>query len=134
MAGGKASARRVPALVVSALLHAGLAVLLGHFLRPGPAPPEPRVVQVTLVTPARREAPPRTPRDERRRVAPRPPVANADADVAPLPLAPAPQAAAGEPGQGQRVLRGLAGCERAGLTREERERCETRRWAKVGAG
>ena len=77
MAGGKASARRAglrpAALVASAGLHAGLAVVLGHFLTQAPAPPEPRVVQVTLVPAVRRAPPP--PRDEPRRLSPRPRVA-----------------------------------------------------------
>lgn len=142
MAGGRSSSRRAPlrptALVVSALLHAGLAVLLGYFLSKTPTYTEPRAVQVTLVAPpARREAAPRTPREERRRLSPRPPVASASADVAPLPVAPAPVVAGaavdGEAVRGQRVLQGLGHCDRAGLSREARERCETGRWARTGA-
>jgi len=142
MAGGKASARRAtlrPAgLLVSAVLHAGLAVVLGHFLAKAPAYPEPRAIQVTLVPSARREPAPRTPRDERRRPTPRPPAA-ASAEVTPLPIAPAPAAVAGpavegEAARGREVLRALGGCDRPGLLREERERCEARRWAKVDPG
>jgi len=137
MAGGKASARglRPAALVGSAVLHALLAIVLGHFLSKGPAHVEPRAIQVTLVTPARRDAPQRTPRDEPRRLAPRPPAASDPVAPLPLPPAEAPPAVAGaavEGPRGREVLRALGGCERAGLAREERERCETRRWARAG--
>jgi hypothetical protein len=140
MAGGRSSSRRATlrpaALAVSAALHAALAVLLGYFLSKTPTYTEPRAIQVTLVAPARREAPPRTERDQPRRLTPRPPVASAGAEVAPLPVAPAPgvagPAADGEAGRGQRVLQALGRCDRAGLSREERERCETGRWARAG--
>jgi hypothetical protein len=133
---GRSSSRRArpAALLVSAALHAALAVLLGYFLSKTPTYTEPQAIQVTLVAPARREAPPRTERDERRRLTPRPPVASASAEVAPLPVAPAPAVAGpdvdGE--AGSRVLQALGRCDRAGLSREARERCETGRWARAG--
>jgi hypothetical protein len=139
MAGGKASSRhttlRAAALAVSAVLHAALAVLLGYFLSKTPTYTEPRAIQVTLVAPAR--APPRTERDAPRRLTPRPPGASASAEVAPLPVAPAPAVAAGaavdgEAARGRQVLQALGRCDRAGLSREERERCETGRWARAG--
>lgn len=50
----------------------------------------------------------------------------------------APLASGGAPSQadltakGRQALRGLGGCDRVTMTREERERCEAERWARVG--
>ncbi|WP_421936379.1 hypothetical protein [Phenylobacterium sp.] len=61
--------------------------------------------------------------------------ARATPAVTDLPVAPriAPPGDGGLAGRAQQALQGLAGCERAGLSREERERCETRRWASADA-
>ncbi len=93
-------------------------------------------MQVTLVSPPERSVPKPAPRRKitrERRVETT--TARATPAVPDLPVAPriAPPGDGGLAGQAQRALQGLGGCERAGLSREDRERCETRRWASAGA-
>ncbi len=91
---------------------------------------------VTLVSPPERsvlrQAPKREIARERRLETT---TARATPAVTDLPVAPriAPPGDGGLAGRAQQALQGLAGCERAGLSREERERCETRRWASADA-
>lgn len=127
---------RPAALAASVAFHAVLLLILARFLSQTPQPAEAPVLQVTLVPPPqrverradRRPEPPPEPRAETTTARATPP----DAE---LPIAPriATPSDGGVEGRAQQALRGLAGCERAGLSREARERCETQRWA-GGAG
>lgn len=129
MSGRTPSGRRGVALLASALLHAALLAVLAHFLTRAPSLQEPVVMQVVLAPPLReppraaahRPAPARVGERPRRIAPPVPgPVAPrlaADGDAAPH-------------GPAQAALRGLASCARADLTREAREACEARAWAR----
>lgn len=128
---------RLAVLLASALLHGALAILLLRHLSQPPAPAEGRALQVSLIPMERlrrdRAEPdrPRARHDEERSAS-RPQL-----DPAPASLSPGPQGAgvggAASASDGLRTLRGLAGCAHpARLTDEERERCETRRWAGSG--
>lgn len=133
---------RTAALVVSGVLHAVLLVLLVRYAARGtPTHREPPTIQAVLVPPDR---PSPTHRDRLR-----PPSSDdRDALARAAPVLPV-QAAAPRPGEvapftpgdaspspteadvAARVLRGLRGCDRAELTRQEREDCEAQRWAKA---
>lgn len=113
---------RPVALGASVVFHAVLLLVLARFLAQTPIHAEAPVMRVTLVLPSERSVPRPAPKREiaRERRA-ETPMARATPAVAELPVAPriAP------PGDG--ALAGQA--QRAGLSREDRERCETRRWA-----
>jgi hypothetical protein len=133
---------RTAALVASGVLHAVLLVLLVRYAAQGtPTYREPPTIQAMLV-PADRQGPAhrdriRPPssddRDALARTAPVPPVQA----VAPLPGEGAPNTTApntvppSEADVAARALRGLRGCDRVELTRQEREDCEAQRWAKA---
>lgn len=137
MAGRKASGRRAIAVFVASVgLHAAVAVMLGYVLARTPEYAEPRAVQVTLVAPPRPDTPPPKPRAEARPRTLR--AAGAAAEVTPRPVAPAPAEARpavdGWDERGLAVLQSLGGCNRPGLSREDRVRCETRAWARMDSG
>lgn len=135
---------RTTALVASGVLHAVLLVLLVRYAARGtPTYREPPTIQAMLVPPDR---PGPAPRDRIR-----PPSSDArDAPARSAPLLPV-QAAAPRPGEvapftpgdalpgippseadvAAKALRGLRACDRAELTRQEREDCEAQRWAKA---
>jgi hypothetical protein len=135
---------RTAAIAVSIVFHLVLLALLVRYAAPtAPAQVEPPAIQALLFPPAR-------PHDARRdRLRPSS-LAVRDAanrarrqarlaralplgDVAPviaLPPTGAGLGADGDVAAGTRpALRGLGGCERAGLTRQQRQDCETQRWA-----
>lgn len=125
---------RLAVLLASALLHGALAILLLRHLSQPPAPVEGRPLQVSLVPMERfrrdRAEPdrPRARHDDSRSAS-RPQLDPAPASIAPGPQGPG-VASGTQASDGLRTLRGLAGCAHpARLTAEERERCETRRWA-----
>lgn len=146
MPSGRISARRADRrsaiFVASALLHLGLLALLAEYLSRSPTLAESPGIQVVLLRPepppvarAPQDAPP--PRLAGTRRAPDTPPFSASAP----PLEPGARSTGGpadDPtsGNGQRTLRGLASCGLADLARmspEEREECQTRRWARTGA-
>lgn len=135
-------ARRRVALAGSVLLHAAVLVVLARFLAQTADYGEAPAIEVSLVP-----MPPRPSQIEREieeapetsdalAAAPalpaRPAVREDDGAVAPRfagEAAPGAEALAAAVRPGSRGLRGLAAdCTRAGLTRDERERCEARRW------
>jgi len=139
-ASGGIGARRAAMLGGSAALHAALLILLARYLAQTPRYAETPVMQVSLAP-----APPRPERVE-------PPIARAApaelrgpvGAVSAPPILSSPAMAgdtealpsgAGGPSDGEAVgemrqaLQALGGCERAGMTREDRERCEARRWS-----
>lgn len=127
---------RPVALGASVVFHAVLLLVLARFLAQTPIQAEAPVMRVTLVSPPELSVPTPAPRREisrERRVETT--TARATPAVADLPVAPriAPAGDGGLAGRAQRALQGLGGCERAGLSREDRERCETRRWASADA-
>lgn len=121
-------------LAASAAFHLLLLALLLRSLASGPSHAEGPVLQVSLVRPPERLRPASTERRARRtapatirdHLAPIPPEPSA---VAPR-MAEAPSADAGA--AMRRALGGLAGCDRPGLSREDRDRCEARRWTGGG--
>ena len=126
---------RLAAFLAAVVFHAILLFFLVRYLPPAPTYGEPPSIQVSLVPPprsgraARDAAPTRSPnRDALARAQPVLP-------IQPLaPLSPNGGVAPGEAGvaaRGLQALRGLRGCDLARLTREERERCEIERWARV---
>lgn len=134
---------RPAVFLVSALFHLGLLLVLAEQLSKAPPSSEAPSIQVFLVPPV---APPATPPKARGDSAPprllrRPRRPDASDLALPKDSRPAIRdTSAGldaPPADGvairaQRALRGLVGCDqpRPGqLTAEERERCETRRWA-----
>lgn len=135
---------RSVALLASAVFHAVLFVLLVRYLAPPPGYEEPPSIQVSLVPPLRPERAHRDLADpaqseardalaQTEPVLPVQPAATSQADGGAAPLTPS-GAAPGEAeiaARGRQALRGLRGCDLARLTREERERCETERWARV---
>ncbi|MBI1685897.1 hypothetical protein [Caulobacter hibisci] len=128
-------------LVASILFHAALLAALAHYKAPPPRRDEKPPLEVSLISPSRsqRDARPaeRSPQTPRPHVAPQVPATPATvAPPAPVgPAAPAPSpAGTGEDAIAARVrqaLGGRRGCERAGLTREARERCQAQQWAGV---
>lgn len=124
---------RAAVLIVSALVHGALALLLVRHLAQAPAYAEGPILQVSLVPPplrADRGTPPRRlpVRREPRETTVAPRIAVPQPDAAPRP--PGPTIPGDDPSaRARQALRGLAGCDRPGLSRDERERCETRRWA-----
>jgi hypothetical protein len=146
MAGSGSFAARAyarPAVfAASALLHLALLLVLAHYLSRSPTYAEPPSLQVFLVpappTPKTRpppepDRPARQPVRQVRASPPRP-----DVPLSPLiPTAPPTRSLPGVDGvsaNAQRALRGLVGCDTpARLTPEERERCQTRRWARPPA-
>lgn len=132
---GRGGGARPYALAASVIFHAALLLVLTRFLAPSLTTAEAPVMQVTLVAPPQRAPrPPSASKPERERQR-RPEATTARATPVPdeLPVAPriAPPGDGGVGGRAQQALRGLAGCERTGLSREERARCETQRWARV---
>ena len=127
---------RPVALGASVVFHAVLLLVLARFLAQTPIHAEAPVVRVTLVSPPERSVPKQAPRREitRERRVERT-TAQATPAVADLPVAPriAPPGDGALAGRAQQALQGLGGCERAGLSREDQERCETRRWASADA-
>lgn len=139
MSGGPSQGRvRAAAIASSVAFHLILLAVLARYLAQVASYAEPPVVQVVLVRPPLSARPaPSTPerRDPRRRAPLQPHLpAPAPPGVETLPLAPgpAPQAQDTLPGRARQTLRGLAGCDSPRLTREERERCDARRWAQRG--
>lgn len=127
---------RPVALGASVVFHAVLVLVLARFLAQTPIQAEAPVMRVTLVSPPERSVPRQAAKREisrERRVETT--TARATPAIADLPVAPriAAPGDGGVAGRAQQALQGLAGCERAGLSREERERCETRRWASADA-
>lgn len=123
------------ALGASVVFHAVLLLVLARFLAQAPIHAEAPVMRVTLVSPPERSVPRQAPRREIARER-RAEATTARATPPPdLPVAPriAPPGDGGLAGRAQPALQGLGGCERAGLSRDERERCETRRWASADA-
>jgi hypothetical protein len=136
---------RTAALVASGVLHAVLLVLLVRYAARGtPTHREPPTIQAMLVPPDRpgpthrdRLRPPSSDdRDALARAAPVLPVQAATphpGEVAPftpgdaLPDTTAPS----EADVAAKALRGLRGCDRVELTRQEREDCEAQRWARA---
>lgn len=130
---------RLAILLASAVLHGALAFLLLRHLSQTPAPVDERALQVSLIPMERLRgdrAQPDRPRSARR---------DTPSPSRPQPEPAAPSSAPGPPSagvasdalgsDGLRTLRGLSGCAYpARLTAEERERCETRRWAGSGRG
>jgi hypothetical protein len=107
--------------------------LLAHYLSQVSPPAEAPTIQVSLVTPPTRakppEARPRHVRNERRLSG-----RSLRPQVSDLPAAIALPTDGREAGAVARhALRGLRDCDRRDLSREERERCEVRRWASVTA-
>ena len=127
---------RPVALGASVVFHGVLLLVLARFLAQTPIHAEAPVMQVSLVSPSERSVPRPAPKREiaRERRA-ETPMARATPTVPDLPVAPriAPPGDGGVAGRAQQALQGLGGCERAGLSREDRERCETRRWASADA-
>jgi len=134
---GRRGYGRPAVFLASALLHgAGLFLLAYHLSRVDPRP-EARAVQLSIVTLAKRP-----PRAERPRPAPKPEDERQAPAAVVLPARPSPPTDDARPGSpdgdgdrasgAQRVLRGLAGCDHPRLlTAEERQACETRRWARA---
>lgn len=136
---------RTPALIASVVLHAALFALLARHVAldmsiHGQAP----LLQVTLVSPPNPSWAQRQAARHARRGGPVPPEAAlpfqppsplpSDLDAAPSPSSGVvPEGAASDaPSPVTRgTLRGLAGCDRPSLTRQERDRCEADRWAGV---
>lgn len=134
---GRRGYGRRAVFLASALLHgAGLGLLAHHLSQVEPVP-EARAVQLSIVTLAKRP-----PRAER----PRPKPDRQDARPQPmavvLPVRASPPTDDLPPGSpdgdreraagAQRALRGLIGCDQPRLlTADERQACETRRWARV---
>jgi hypothetical protein len=132
------------ALLLSAVFHVVLLVFLVRYLPPPPVYRDAPSIEVSLVPPLR------TDRSHRAVARPGPPdsrdvLARAE-PVPPIPsLSPSPAGAATAPStsgdgapsdadlaaKGRQVFRGLRGCDRVGMTREERERCEAERWARA---
>jgi hypothetical protein len=121
-----------------------LFAVLVRYLAPPPAYDEPPSIQVSLVPPVRPD------RAHREAAAPaRSEDRDASAQTEPAlpiqplsPSLPSGGAAPSTPGDaapgeaelaanGRQALRGLRGCDLARLTRQERERCEAERWARV---
>ncbi|HEY0649987.1 hypothetical protein [Phenylobacterium sp.] len=133
---GRRRHARPAVFLASAVLHAvGLFLLAHHLSRVEPLP-EARAVQLSIVTLAKRPARPERPRAMRER---------RDEQLTPLavivPARPNPPADDARPATpnggdqasgGQRVLRRLTGCDHPRLlSAEERQACETRRWARA---
>lgn len=122
------------ALGASVVFHAAVILVLVRFLSQAAQHAEAPVVQVMLVPPlerAEQRQRQRSASPERRGEAgpPRALSPVVETVVAPRVVSPADADLAG-----RRVLQGLAGCDPARLSREARERCETRRWAALGPG
>ena len=151
---GRAGTWRVAAFVASAILHAVLLAYLLHYAaRDMPAYDQPPPLQVVLITPPDRDRetdrpvrrrvvartsdarliPPRSPLSSMSDIAPSGPNGTAVADVGSEGATPegAAQGANGLAARGRETLRGLGGCGRPTLTRQERDRCEAERWASV---
>jgi hypothetical protein len=145
----RSGAVRTAAFVVSGVLHAVLlALLVRYAAHETPAYREPTIIQATLVTPDRpgpahrdRVVPRRSDeRDARTRTAPVSPLQatapSLPGEVAPFTLGDA-SANATAPGEadlaarGRQALRGLRGCDRAELTRQQHQDCEAQRWGKA---
>lgn len=138
MSGRRPNGRaRAVAVAASIAFHVLVLAILARFLVQVATYAEPPVVQVVLVRPQalptrswparaeRREAPRRTPLQLHAPVA-------APPGVETLPLAPqAAPPADTLPAAARQALRGLAGCDSPRLTREEREHCDARRWARA---
>jgi hypothetical protein len=141
-------ALRTAAIMVSALFHAGLLALLVRYAVEGtPVYDEPPTLQATLVPPVRsgpahrdRVHPPSLDdRDASAPVTPTLPIQPVAPSTPGGDIAPGPSTASGEVPSGgagvvareRQALRGLGGCDRVELTRQEREDCEARRWAGV---
>lgn len=127
---------RPVALGASVVFHGVLLLVLARFLAQTPVQAEAPVMQVTLVSPAERSVPrPALSREIARGRRVETTTARVTPAAPDLPVAPriAPPGDGALAGQAQRALQGLGGCERAGLSREDRERCETRRWASADA-
>lgn len=125
------------ALGASVAFHVLLLLVLARFLAQTPQPAEAPVMQVTLEALQARtqESPePRHEVDRERRMETS--TARATSLPTDLPVAPRiePPGDAAVAGLAQQALQGLAGCERPGLSREARERCQTRQWAAVAPG
>jgi len=128
---------RTLAVAASIAFHVLVLAVLARFLVQVATYAEPPVVQVVLVSPHTSPPRPESARTERREAPRRTPLqlhapVAAPPGVETLPLA--PQAAPPPdalPGAARQALRGLAGCDNPRLTREERERCDARRWAKA---
>jgi hypothetical protein len=116
---------------VSLAFHIAFLAVLAWQLGRQPAPVEPPVIDVRLVTLTPRR-PPEAPRADRpeRQIAGRARQANTAPSIAPAPIAPSPAPAADPSAAGvARVLRRAVGCDHANLMRlgpEERQRCEQR--------
>lgn len=126
---------RAIAIAASVVLHLILLVLLTRYLVSAATYSETPAVQVVLVSPtaARSPRPPETRRARRPLAAPeRPTVAPAEIGKLAPPRAPGVSEPGSLPDGVRQALRGLAGCDSPRLTREDRERCETRRWAADG--
>lgn len=132
---GRRAVARPAVLLASAAFHAAVLVLLLRHLSQTPVYAESPILQVSLVPPPPRadRTSPRRSQREPSRIAPVFRIAPPARDAAPAPAAsPAAAADDGLPVNGRQALRSLRGCDAAGLTREERERCETRRWTRAG--
>ena len=133
---------RLAAFLAAVVFHAILLFFLVRYLPPAPTYGEPPSIQVSLVPPprsgraARDAAPTRSPnRDALARAQPVLPIQplaplSPNGGVAPFTTSATP-GEAGVGAKGLQALRGLRGCDLARLTPEERERCETERWARV---
>lgn len=134
---GRRRHARPAVFLASAVLHAAGLFLLAHHLSQVAPHPEARAVQLSIVTLAKRPPRPERPPSEQKRQ-------NEQQAPAPLflPARPSPPTEDVRPGSpdadsqaasgGQRVLRGLTGCDHPRLlTAEERRACETRRWARA---
>jgi len=129
---------RTVAVAASIAFHVLVLAVLARFLVQVATYAEPPVVQVVLVRPQTSPPRPGPARAERRETSRRTPLqlhapVAAPPGVETLPLAPeAAPLPDTLPGDARQALRGLAGCDSPRLTREERERCDARRWAKTG--
>jgi hypothetical protein len=130
------------ALLASAVFHVALLV---RYLPPPPVYREAPSIEVSLVPPLRTDrarravARPGRPdsRDALTRAEPVPLIPSLSPSPAGAATAPSTSGGDGAPSdadlaaKGRQVFRGLRGCDRAGMTREERERCEAERWARA---
>lgn len=126
---------RAIAVAASVVCHLILLGLVTRYLVSAATYPETPAVQVMLVRPPGPTAPrPAEIRRPRRALAApeRPTVAPAGVGTLASPRAPGVPEPGSLPDGVRQALRGLAGCDSPRLTREDRERCEARRWAADG--
>jgi hypothetical protein len=128
--GVRGSRARSAALLASVLFHLVAALVLLWRLNPPSLTTEVPALQVVLVPMPVRAASPKPPATD-----PRAPSRTSEARRRRVAEEPSPEPRFVPPvdqnlaGRARQTLESLGGCERVGLNREARERCETQRWA-----